>query len=671
MPAEDTPLPRGVRPAGRTVTGATGGPQQVLRIDHQLAGRLLRDSGMGVTLLQPATDPSTGHGWLVIPVVGAPGGPEPLPKDRADGSVETVRRRPDRMDIPELEPLWERVWSTGVAEPVAVRVGSDGSVASNDPDDPDGGPAGRLTGWCFRTADSVGMFWRRDDPLAGADVGPDTSGTDAVRADAEDAAAIGSWELDLAGREIELSPAAAVVLRLPPTWQRLSAEEILAVFGADERTRVAAVVRAAAATDAPFTTRFTVGDGARRTVRAVGRPVTVRGRDRIAGIVEDVTETDRAERTAQRSQRLASLGMLAAGIAHDVNNVLTVVTMRADMIREDAEVELAAGGDPGVLPGFAADAGAILDAARRATELTRQLLLFAGRQEGSSAPVELAALAGRMRPLLESMRGSLVRTVWDLHPVPEVSADPSQLEQVLLNLAINARDALNESGASDGGVPTVTIRTSTGPDGDTALLEVVDNGPGMDPETAARACDPFFTTKAPGTGTGLGLSVVSGIVERLGGRLQFISAPGAGTTARVRLSARPRVGGERRAGPAAGPAPDRLLVVDDDPAVLATHARILGRAGYQVGTATDGAEALRALEADAGVLAVVSDVSMPGMDGTELTNRIMRDHPGVRVLLVTGLNPPLEVLVHARVGLVAKPVSSAGLLSALRSLLAS
>ena len=549
------------------------------------------------------------------------------------------------------------MWDSGTAEPLGITLtGRDGC-------------AQRLVGWVFRTAGAVAMVTRQDQAVAGSAVLLDAAAAEVVRADAEDAAAVGSWEWDPATELIEVSPSTARLLRLEVTGALRGLGDLLARVGEDERVRVGAVVNAALDTEAPFTTRFTIGVGARRTIRATGRPVLVRGTRRVAGIVEDITETDHAEKTVQRSQRLASLGMLAAGIAHDVNNVLTVVTMRADMIREDAQ----AGAGGAAAAAFAADATAILDAARRATDLTRQLMLFAGRQEGETRAVDLAELTGRLRPLLESLRGSRIRSEYAVAPVPPVHADPSQLEQVLLNLAINARDALTGAGAAvtpdrSGGLPTVTVRVLPERATASVVLEVEDNGPGMDAETLANACEPFFTTKTAGRGTGLGLAVVSGIVDRLGGRLEFASEVGVGTTARVVLPASPAAGAPG-ANPAAAVA-DRVLVVDDDPEVLAAHARILDRAGFAVTTASDGGRALAALAAHPETVAVVSDVDMPGMDGAELTGRVLRDRPTVRLLLVTGLDAPADVVVHPRVGVVAKPVTGSLLLASLRSLLA-
>lgn len=511
-------------------------------------------------------------------------------------------------------------------------------------------------------SESAGADLLDGDPLEGdpGDLDGDEAHAPAPRR------AIGTWEWDPATDSIDVSITARLLLGLPAGGTHGGFDELLGGIWTAHRRRVTGTLRAAMDVDAPFTSRFATVADPTRTVRVVGQPVTVAGARRLAGIVEDVTESARDEQALQRSQRLASLGMLAAGIAHDVNNVLTVVSMRADMIRTDAVDKVP--GDP------VSDASAILEAADRAAALTRQLMLFAGQQEGETRPVDLAGLADGMRPMVSSLRGSQVEVEFDLHPVPPVLADPVQLEQVLLNLALNARDALTDLPPGDDTVARVIVRVlpSAGPVGQVVLLEVSDNGPGMDAETLARACDPFFTTKPTGRGTGLGLSVVFGIAERLGGRLDITSQVGAGTTVRVLLPALRTTEYRSDAGVAddADSPAERVLVVGVEPSVRAVHGRVLERAGYEVVLAGDGFAALKALAADPGIVAVLSDMLMPGMDGTELAGRVLRDHPAVRVLLVTGVAPPTDVLVHPRVGLVGKPITASQLVGELHALLA-
>ncbi len=475
-------------------------------------------------------------------------------------------------------------------------------------------------------------------------------------------AVVGSWELNIATGLVSVSSTAAALLGLRSRLPALTLDGLLETVGEPERRRVSATIRAAIEMVAPFTTRFDTAAEPARTIRVVGRPETVRGDLRITGIAEDVTDAVRTGEAMRRSQRLASLGMLAAGIAHDFNNVLTVVTMRADMIRSDALA-----GESGDVAG---DAAAILDAADRAGGLTRQLMLFAGQHGGEPAAVDTAELVSRMRPLVESLRGSLVRVSYDLAEVAPVLVDPAQLEQVLLNLALNARDALTGAPPADGSPPQVVIRVApahlTGPDDSAVALEVSDNGPGMDAATLDRACDPFFTTKKAGLGSGLGLSVVAGIAERLSGRLDIVSRRGGGTTVRVVL---PALAGAPAPGDGdAAPRPV-VLVVDDDLQVRDVHTRVLERAGFAVSPAADAAGALARLDVDPAVVAVVYDVLMAGMDGTEFAASALRDHPHVRVLLVTATSPPTDVLVHPRVGLVSKPGTGWQILAGLRELL--
>lgn len=478
-------------------------------------------------------------------------------------------------------------------------------------------------------------------------------------------AVVGSWEWDVGTDLVSVSSTAAALLGLRSRSAALDLDGLLATVGDADRRRVTATIRAALEVSASFTSRFDTAAEPARTIRVVGRALTVRGGIRIAGIIEDVTDAVRTGEVMRRSQRLASLGLLAAGIAHDVNNVLTVVTMRADMIRSDALA-----GEAGDAAG---DAAAILEAATVAGGLTRQLMLFAGGEDGQPTAVDATQLAEKIQPIVQSLRGTSIEVAFELSEVPPVLADPAQLEQVLLNLALNARDALTTAPPIDGAAPRVVIRVQPAslPCCDAAVaLEVSDNGPGMDAETRERACDPFFTTKKAGMGNGLGLSVVSGIAERLGGVLAIDSVPGVGTSVRVvlpGLAAQPV--GAPRSGVGEPVSAPGVLVVDDDPEVRTAHEWVLHRAGFRVSPAADAAGALARLAVDPPVAAVVYDVQMSGMGGTEFAARALRDHPDVRVLLLTASSPPTDVLVHPRVGLVDNRGNGWQIVAGLRELL--
>jgi len=601
-------------------------------VSHELLAQLVRDAEVSVDLVRllPAADggPPT---WSLGPGLG---------------------RRTDAG--PGVDEVWERVLRTGEAEALAF-----GATSA-------AGELERVTGWAFPAGDAVGFVWRvqpgvGDEPLPTA-----TDRSHQLDADTQDlAAVVGSWEWDTTTDRVSVSSTAAALLGLRSRTRPLTLDGLLETVGESDRRRVTGTIRAAVDMAAPFTSRFDTATEPARAIRVLGRPVIIRGETRVTGIVEDVTDFVRTGEAMRRSQRLASLGLLAAGIAHDFNNVLTVMTMRADMIRSDALA-----GEPGDAVG---DAGAILDAAARASALTRQLMLFAGQQDGAPTAVDAARLAEKMQPMVESLRGSRVQVDFDLARVPPVLADPVQLEQVLLNLALNARDALTETPPADGEPARVVIRVRsthlTGHDDEAVALEVTDNGPGMDAETRDRACDPFFTTKGAGLGKGLGLSVVSGIAERLGGRLDISSRPGVGTTVRVVLPASSGQPGAGQPGHDGDRPRSGVVVVDADPEHLAVQARILDRAGFAVSAAADAGAALAALDADPAMVAVVYDVSGTEMDGTRFAASVLRHHPEVRVLLVTGTSPPTDVVVHPRVGQVTQPGTGWQIVAGLRQLL--
>lgn len=483
------------------------------------------------------------------------------------------------------------------------------------------------------------------------------------------------------------------------TWEPAAAEVILTGPGASRTSLpvpaavTAALVAAAGGTDVDngFAIEFTTGGARPATLRMLGRPVFAEHSRVVAmtGMVEDVTTARAHEQQRVRSSRRAGLAKLASGVAHDLNNFLTVISMRADLLEGALQ-------DEGVDPvHYDEDLSAIAAASVDASGLTRQLSVFAGAGGGPAGEVDLAALVDGLRPRLAGARGGgaaldPVAVAYDIADCPPVRCDRSQAEQLVGNLVGNARDAVAEAVRADGRQPRVrvTVRPLTDAADIAArsaraaqpgsareappawvLIEVADNGVGMSGEVAERAVDPFFTTKGAGRGTGLGLSVVLGIVEHLGGTLDMDSDPGVGTTVRVALpavaAARPAVAVP--AGPA-GTAP-RVLVVDDDAAVLAITSRILGAQGFEVTTAPSGEQALALLLGARPFSIVVSDVVMGQMTGMVLAQHVARDWPGLPMLLVTGFAPPAELVVNPLLELVTKPLTGAALVAAVRTLL--
>lgn len=383
-------------------------------------------------------------------------------------------------------------------------------------------------------------------------------------------------------------------------------------------------------------------DGTRFWASIVIDPVrerdgTLRG---FAKVTRDITERreaqlelERAREALFQSQKMEAIGQLTGGVAHDFNNLLTAVIGSLELVRK----RLPSGDRNLPLIDNA------MQAARRGGALTQRMLAFARRQELDPELASVAALVEGMTTLFDHTLGpSIVLEVDCPASLPRVRVDVNQLEMALLNLVVNARDAMPRGGT----IAIVASEVAASPDSPFPLpagryvrLSVRDQGHGMDAITLARATEPFFTTKGVGKGTGLGLSMVHGLAEQLGGRLQLESAPGVGTTASLWI---PVAAGADiaplRGEPA--PAPEavslNILAVDDDALILVNTAAMLEDLGHTVTTAYSGREALAALARLERVDLVVTDQAMPGMTGTELIAALRRERPDLPVLLATG-----------------------------------
>ncbi|SNY35490.1 ATP-binding protein [Paractinoplanes atraurantiacus] len=394
---------------------------------------------------------------------------------------------------------------------------------------------------------------------------------------------------------------------------------------------------------------------------------TPQGRLALA-VIRDLSERDRAEREkarlraeaqTHRSQRLESLGQLAGGIAHDFNNMLGVIVNYASFVVEEAE-----SAEPDVKM-IAADAKQVIKAGERGTDLTHQLLAFARREVVRPQVLDLNKVIADVQAMLRRSIGEhitlLFRPEADL---PPVTCDPGQIEQLLVNLALNARDAMPAGG---------NLVIDTGRHGDQVRLRVSDSGKGMTPDVVERAFEPFFTTKASGEATGLGLATVYGIVTQADGEVGITSEPGLGTTVTVLLPASSTV--------ATSPVPtepaadtqghgETLLVVEDEAALRDVAARILSGAGYQVLKAECGTQALDVASGHSGQIdLLLSDVVMPGMLGKELAERLVRERPDTRVLYMSGYAQPVlhsQGTLDPGVALLEKPFTADDLLAAVR-----
>jgi PAS domain S-box-containing protein len=357
--------------------------------------------------------------------------------------------------------------------------------------------------------------------------------------------------------------------------------------------------------------------------------------DLVLTIGRDVTAERRMERQLQMAQRMEAVGRLAGGVAHDFNNLLTAIRGYAELLREDL---------PDAAPGRE-DVDEILTAAGRATALTRQLLAFSRQQVLRPRIVDLNELATGTEKLLRRLIGEDVQLAVHLAPVPVlVKADPGQIEQVIINLAVNSRDAMPQGGTLAIETSAVDLDESYAAmhlpvvPGPYVMLTVTDTGVGMSKDVQARIFEPFFTTKEAGKGTGLGLATVYGIVKQSDGYIWVYSEPGQGTTFRIYL---PRVAGEADAPLAAAPVvatggSETILLVEDDEPLRRLARQVLERHGYTVLDAADPEQAL-AVAAHVGVVQLLlTDVVMPGMGGRELAERLLRERPGLKVLYISG-----------------------------------
>jgi signal transduction histidine kinase/ActR/RegA family two-component response regulator len=398
----------------------------------------------------------------------------------------------------------------------------------------------------------------------------------------------------------------------------------------------------------------------------------------IQGELTDTTERRRLEERLLQAQKMEAIGRLAGGIAHDFNNILTAVLGYANLLGE----ELPEAGEA------REDLEGIRKAAARATNLTRQLLAFSRRQPASLKAVDLNALILDTEKMLCRLLSEDVRLRLDLATeAPSVLADPVQLEQILLNLAVNARDAMPSGGSillstrTDRLASPRSVGLDTLAPGGYAVLEMRDTGQGIAPEIIDRIFEPFFTTKANEKGTGLGLSTVYGIAKQSGGAVGVVSKPGEGSIFSVWLplapaSAAPAGPEQEEARPAARQAVPgaTILVVDDDESLRDLVARQLARRGYRLLVAANAGEAILLAESYGGSLELlVTDAVMPLMDGYTLARRIKSIVPGVGVIVMSGHPERTDALGGGAAGLgdfLAKPFTEPQLMNAVTAALA-
>ncbi|MBX7250150.1 MAG: response regulator [Caulobacteraceae bacterium] len=526
---------------------------------------------------------------------------------------------------------------------------------------------------------------------------------------AMDAGHLGAWTFNLADRSFETSAACRSHFGRggedPFTWQ-----DFLSAIHDEDREALLAAARATAAGEGDYDVGYRViwPDGslhwieARGRLRrdAAGRPATVVGvtadvterrladierealvgalsderaaleqrvEERTADLIAEMSTREAVQEQLRQAQKIEVMGQLVGGVAHDFNNLLMVVLGNLDLLsRRVPEDDRLARLIDGAMQG-----------ARRGAALTQRLLAFARRQDLQPKPTDLRDLVSGMSGLIERSVGPLVTLSVEAAPtLPPVRIDPNQLEMALLNLAVNARDAMPEGG-------TLTIRLNEArleannalrlEPGEYVRLAVRDTGLGMDADTLKQAIDPFFSTKGVGKGTGLGLSMVHGLAQQSGGAFRLQSEPGKGASAELWL---PVAEGEiEGVAPAAVPdgdaRPARIMLVDDDALIAMSAVEMLRELGHSVIEANSASEALGALQALEGDLdLLITDHAMPGMTGAELAVRVRALRPDLPILLATGY-AELSDADGPNLPRLSKPYTQAELAAEIRRLLPS
>jgi signal transduction histidine kinase/ActR/RegA family two-component response regulator len=483
-----------------------------------------------------------------------------------------------------------------------------------------------------------------------------------------EAAELGSWDIDLTTGEGRRTDRLEAIFGLSGAAQGWSVTLFLSHVVAAQRDTVSAAFEEAIASGSLDL------ECAIRTREGVQRWITAKGRvrydasgmpARMSGVVADVTERRDAEEKLAQAQKMDAIGQLTGGVAHDFNNLLTPIVGSLDLLRrhlaEDDRSQRWIGG--------------AMQAAERAATLTQRLLAFARRQSLQPQAVDVGALIDGIVDLIRRTLGPTVTVLLEVpRHLPFARVDPNQLELALLNLAINARDAM-----PGGGRLTLTIGSTTVDErnaldlgaGNYVRVTATDTGVGMDRDTLSRATEPFFSTKGVGKGTGLGLSMVHGLAAQSGGTLQIASEPGKGTSVIIWLPAT-----ERDANAGLATIPDtpvarrsaRILLVDDEEIVRTVTADMLRDIGYDVVEFGSGSQALAALRGGLEADALVSDYLMPGMTGAALVEELRQNRIRLPALLITGYANAGED-VPADLPILAKPFKQVDLVARIDALL--
>ena len=494
-------------------------------------------------------------------------------------------------------------------------------------------------------------------------------------AEAQHIAGLGSFERDIASNTAVWSDETFRLFGLVPGSIAPAFHDIMSYVHPDDRESLEDALQAAMSEGRAFSAEFRVvrPDKSVRHVHSrgevrhdpTGTPLSM------VGTVLDITERKNLELQLRQSQKMDAIGQLAGGIAHDFNNLLTVINGNSDLALDGLDSSSSVYGD----------ISEIKKAATSAAALTQQLLAFSRRQILQPRPIQLRAVAMGVERMLGRLLGENIELVLELdEDAGFVLADPGQIEQVLMNLTVNARDAMPKGGRITISSSSTRLNGSIGnemslPPGDYEVLRVTDTGIGMDQATRERIFEPFFTTKPAGRGTGLGLSTVHGIVKQSGGELQVATAEGKGSSFTIyfpRASTQVVADATKTRNDVNGGS-ETILLVEDEAALRALARRVLTKKGYSVFEAGNAEEAIRIHETSGQNFdLVVTDVVMPGLDSRTMVERIAKTKRGIKVLFMSGYHDDhvmMQSLAGAKIDFLHKPFSPQDLADKVRAVL--
>ena len=445
---------------------------------------------------------------------------------------------------------------------------------------------------------------------------------------------------------------------------QLVGRSMMAVYPGIERTELFTVLQRVMShrRGEPFINEFIYPSGESRWFELSIQPVP----DGICILSMDITEKRLAEHRLVHAEKLEAIGEFASGVVHDFNNVLTAILGYAELLTEQIGPDKPIG----------RDLQEIVNAGQRGATLAAQLLAFTKNQANTREPVSLRAALERLEPMLRRLISENIAIRLSFESDADVvAADPSQLEQVIVNLAVNARDAMLEGGTLSLAVDSLAVREASPfqddhlTPGEYAVLRVTDTGIGMTPEVRQRIFEPFYTTKGSGRGTGLGLAVVQRLVHGMGGTIVVDTEPGRGSTFSIMLPTTHQRRAlleepQRQASPVGK---ETILLVEDEPGVRLFMRVTLERHGYRVIEAVSAEAALAALNGESGPLdLLLTDVVLPGMTGVQLARRLAHDRPALRVVFASGYVSPIGVDVPAGAQILEKPFTARTLLTRVR-----